>query len=509
MDNGKLIVAKSPVLELKNIQKSFSGIKVLNNVNLQLFEGEVHAVVGENGAGKSTLIKIISGAYQKDSGTFFYKGKEIPQSNPRWMLENGISTIYQEIDVVPDLTVSENILLGNEPLTRTGGINKAAMNRIAQKALNEIGAAEIDINATIATLKIAHQQMIAIAKSLLLNSNVLILDEPTAVFTSTEVKMLFGIIETLKQKGLAIIYISHHLDEIFKIGDRVTVLKDGQLAAGGTIDEFDHDSIVRHMVGRDVDLSKRGESVELGDTVLEVRSISSPGVYEGISFSVHQGEVLGIGGLVGSGRTEIARSIMGIDPIRTGEVLLYGKQRTIKSPKHALSLGMGILPENRKEDGLILRRSVIENAMYTSVVKYSNKGIVPWRKLRHKARKIVQSLNVKYPHLDAEIRFLSGGNQQKVVLTKLLGADCEIIVLDEPTRGVDVGARSEIYAVIQKLKAEGKAILMISSDLIELLSQSDRILVMSKGRIAGELDHREATEEKVLSLALNVGEEAA
>ena len=264
-------------------------------------------MVGENGAGKSTLIKIISGAYQKDSGTYLYKGEDIPQFNPRWMLENGISTIYQEIDVVPDLTVSENILLGNEPLTRTGGINKAEMNRIAQQALNEIGAGDIDTNATIATLKIAHQQMVAIAKSLLLNSNVLILDEPTAVFTSTEVKMLFGIIQTLKQKGLAIIYISHHLDEIFKIG---------QLAATGAIGEFDHDSIVRHMVGRDVDLSKRGESVEVGNAALEVRSISSPGVYEDISFCVHQGEVLGIGGLVGSGRTEIARSIMGIDPIQ-------------------------------------------------------------------------------------------------------------------------------------------------------------------------------------------------
>jgi len=496
---------KEPVLSLQGICKSFSGVRVLNDVDLDLVAGEVHCVVGENGAGKSTLIKIISGAYQADAGTYRLAGKDAFRKSPRWMIENGIETIYQEIDIVPELSVAENISLGHENLTRLGNIDVGKMSGIAESVLREIGADDIDVNQPISNLKVAHQQMVAIARSLAQNGKVLILDEPTAVFTAREVEMLFGVIKGLQKKGLAIVYISHHLDEIFEIGDRVTVLKDGTITTSGTIGNYKHNDIVSYMVGREIDLSHWDES-EIGEVRLQVDGLGHIGEYEDISFSVRAGEIVGIGGLVGSGRSEVARGIMGIDPVDTGEIRIRSEITKIRSPGEALKMGLGLLPENRKEEGLVLGRPVLENALYSSIVKSSRYGFVPWKKLRKKSRDSIDSLSTRYPHPEVEIRFLSGGNQQKVVFAKLLGAECDILILDEPTRGVDVGARTEIYKDMQRLKKEGKAILMISSDLSELLSQSDRILVMSKGSIIGEIPRSEATEEKVLTLALNVSE---
>ncbi len=493
-----------PVLQLKGISKSFSGIKVLDDIDLSLYPGEVHCLVGENGAGKSTLIKIISGAYTSDGGSYILSEEKIQNFNPAEMISKGITTIYQEIEIIPVLTVSENISLGHEPLKRNGSIDSNKMNKIALDSLEQIGAEDIDISRPMGELKMAHQQMASIAKALHLNSKVIIFDEPSAVFSAKEVQLLYKIIKGLKGKGIALVFISHHFDEIFEVGDRVTVLKDGKISARGLIEDFNHDSLVSAMVGREIDLSFRDETVIAGEEALRVENLSSEGLFENINLTVYKGEILGIAGLVGSGRTELAQAIVGIEKVSNGTVFINNSIIKIKSPKEALSKKIGILPENRKDEGLVLIRSVEENGAISSIVTESRFGFVPYKKIKKRVGEIISSLSVKHPGVNSEIRFLSGGNQQKVVLTKLLSAGCDIMILDEPTRGVDVGSRTEIYEEMQKLRKQGKAILMISSDLSEILSQSDRILVMSKGKIAGEFTHSEVTEEKILELALNI-----
>jgi ribose transport system ATP-binding protein len=356
-------------------------------------------------------------------------------------------------------------------------------------------------------LKIAHQQLVAIAKALSLKSRILILDEPTAVFTASEIEMLFRIIRKLKQQGLGLIYISHHLDEIFQIGDRITVLRDGWVTRMGKVQEFDKESLIQAMVGRQIDFSRRGKDDQSGEEILRVENLSRKGVYSGINLALHQGEIVGMAGLVGSGRSEMARGIFGADPISSGQLWLRGRRIRVRSPRQALAYGIGMLPENRKEEGLIQVRPLAENAGYSAVQATSRFGVVPWSRIRSLVRKIIKDVEVRFPSLNSEVRYLSGGNQQKVVIAKWLAARSEVLILDEPTRGVDVGAREEIYKLMQKFKKEGKAILMISSDLPEILTQSDRILVMAKGRIAGEIPRREATEQRVLSLALEAGKE--
>lgn len=497
------VTTSKPVLRLQGINKSFSGVQVLHDISFDLHEGEVHCLVGENGAGKSTLIKIISGAYQPDSGQFSYQGQTIQHLNPRWSLDHGISTIYQEIDTVPVLTVAENISLGNEPLTPAGNIDRSAMRLRAKKVLDDIGT-DIDVDAPVGSLKVAHQQMVVIAKALSLNSKVLILDEPTAVFMASEIDLLFGIIQRLKTQGLAIIYISHHLDEIFQIGDRITVLRDGWVTRTGPVSEFDKNTVVQAMIGREIDFSQRDGSGKPGEEVLRVVNLSRKGVFEKINFALRKGEIVGVAGLVGSGRTEIARGLIGADAVDGGEMFFRGQKIRFRSPRKALAWGMGMLPENRKEEGLIQVRSVMENSSYSAVEANAQIGFVPWQRIKKLVRQIISNLEIRYPSLHSEVRYLSGGNQQKVVLAKWLAAQCDVLLLDEPTRGVDVGARVEIYKLMQRLKKEGKAIFMISSDLPEILTQADRILVMAKGRIVGEIPHEEATEERVLSLALQV-----
>ena len=497
------MTANQPILQLKGIGKSFSGVKVLDDIELDLFPGEVHCLVGENGAGKSTLIKIISGAYQADSGSFYLSGEEITDVTPANMLNRGVTTIYQEIDVIPVLTVSENISLGQEPLSKTGSIDRDKMDRIALESLKQIGAEHIDIHLPMGKLKVAHQQMAVIAKALHHHSKIIIFDEPSAVFSAREVDLLYRIVRGLKEKGIAIIYISHHFDEIFAIGDRVTVLKDGRLSARGMLRDYTHDSLITAMVGRDIDLSYRDSAVVSGNVALKIQNFSLPGVFKEINLEVHQGEIVGIAGLVGSGRTELLQAILGIEKGATGKITLNGKAIKISSPKEALQKKIGILPENRKDEGLVLMRSVEENGAISSIVTESRFGIPPWKKIKQRVHEILSSLSVKFSHIHTEIRFLSGGNQQKVVFAKLLAAGCDILVLDEPTRGVDVGARTEIYQEMQNLRRQRKAILMVSSDLTEILSQSDRIMVMAKGCLAGELSHSEATEEKILALALS------
>ncbi len=495
----------APVLKLEGISKYFSGLQVLHEITFDLYEGEIHCLVGENGAGKSTLIKIISGAYQPDEGKIFYKNQLVKEFTPRQALTNGITTLYQEIDIVPALSVAENISLGNEFLTGTGNIDWKSIRLRAKELLNEIGA-EFDIDIPVGQLKVAQQQMVAIAKALSLDSKIMIFDEPTAVFTASEIEVLFRIIKKLKKQGISIIYISHHLEEIFEIGDRVTVLRDGYVTRSGNIEDFNKNTLVQAMVGRDVDFSQRDKTITRKEEILKVKNLTRNGIYNNINFSLHQGEVVGVAGLVGSGRTEMARGIFGADKIDRGEILINNKQQIIKSPRNALKLSIGMLPENRKEEGLVLVRSVAENGAYCAVEVMATKGIVPWKKIKKLIQQIIKEVGVKCSNTNTEVNNLSGGNQQKVVLAKWLAAGCDILILDEPTRGVDVGARAEIYKIMEELKRQGKAILMISSDLPEILTQSDRILVMSKGEMVGELTSEEATEEKIMGLALQVGE---
>lgn len=498
----------APLLKLINVNKSFSGVQVLHDVSLELSRGEVHCLVGENGAGKSTLIKIISGAYRCDSGELYLENRHLTHLNPRAALGRGIGTIYQEIDVVPVLSVAENISLGHEPRRANGNVDLAAMRQRAARLLADMGV-DLDPDVTVGGLKIAHQQMVAIAKALSLDSRVLILDEPTAVFTAAEVEMLFRIIRRLKQQGLGLIYISHHLEEIFQIGDQITVLRDGRVTRTGPVREFDKKILIQAMVGREIDFSRRGVDFPAGAEILRVEKLSRRGVFSDIDLTLRQGEIVGLAGLVGSGRTEIARAIFGADPITSGQVFCRGRRIRARSPRMALAQGIGMLPENRKAEGLIQVRPVMENAGYSAVQARSRWGRVPWARIRRLVRGIIKQVELRYPSLNSEVRYLSGGNQQKVVIAKWLAAGSSVLILDEPTRGVDVGAREEIYRLMQQFKREGKAILMISSDLPEILTQSDRIVVMAKGRIAGEIPRQEATEEKVLSLALEAAKARA
>jgi ribose transport system ATP-binding protein len=368
--------------------------------------------------------------------------------------------------------------------------------------LDDMGA-NVELGIPVRQLKIAHQQMVAIAKALSLNSKILIFDEPTAVFTGSEIEILFGIIQRLKSQGISIVYISHHLDEIFHIGDRVTVLRDGQLVRTGLVRDFNKDGLVKAMVGREIDFSLRNGAEKVGETVLEVRNLKSDEV-DDVSFEIRHGEIVGIAGLVGAGRTELGRLIIGADPLKSGKVFLLGNELRNHNPTSTMAMGLGMLPESRKEEGLVLGRSMAENIAYSIVQKKSRFGLTPWKQIKNRVNELIGGLNIRPNNPDIQVMYMSGGNQQKVVLSRLLAAGCDVLILDEPTRGVDVGARLEIYKLMQSLKREGKAVLMISSDLPEILTQADRILVMAKGRIAGELSASEATEEKVLKLALEL-----
>ncbi len=498
---------QAPALELRGIGKSFSGVSVLRKIDLEIFPGEVHCIVGENGAGKSTLIKIISGAHPQDEGSLTYLGERLGHFTPGWARDHGIITIYQEIDLIPSLNVTENVFLGNEHRTRLGGIDWRIARSEAERLLRDIGV-HVEVSIPIGRLRLAQQQMVAIAKALSLKSRLIILDEPTAVFTRTEIELLFSVLRKLKAQGIAIVYISHHLDEVFEIGDRVTVLRDGNLIRTERISDISKGALVKAMVGREIDFTRRNGRKGHGSEVLRVEHLTRAGVFDDVSFSLHRQEIVGVAGLVGAGRSDVARALVGASPVDSGSVTVVGVRRHITSPRQALSVGMGMLPESRKEDGLVMIRTVGENIGYALVGVAARWMIVPWRNIRNRVQQIVERVGVRPPRTNVQVANLSGGNQQKVVLGKWLAAGSEVLVLDEPTRGVDVGARADIYGLMQQLREDGKAILMVSSDMTEILTQSDRILVMAQGRIVGELVGADATEEKVLSLALRLGEAA-
>jgi len=488
------------ILELNHISKTFPGVVALDDVHFDLRKGEVHVLLGENGAGKSTLVKILSGAYQKTSGTILLNQQEIHIKNPKHSQELGISTIYQELNLVPHLSVGENIFLGREPANRFGVVDFKKLFAKAQNILNDFGVL-IDARSLVKDLGIAKQQMVEVAKALSLDASIVIMDEPTSALTEQEIEELFKIIKSLKANGISIIYISHRLEEIFEIGDRITVLRDGKWIGTKSIAEVTQSELIRMMVNRELKDKFPKQKAKRGNEVLRIENLSNDHLKE-ISFSLCVGEVLGIGGLLGSGRTELARAIFGVDKIDSGKIFIKGQNYKIGSPRSSINSGIGYLTEDRKSQGLILNLSVKDNVCLPSINRFSKFGVMNSKKERATVEKYVKELHIKTPGLNQKIMYLSGGNQQKVVMSKWLCSNVDILIFDEPTRGIDVGSKVEIYQLMNRLTAEGVGILMISSELPEILGMSDRILVMHDGRITGEFLTEEATQEMILKCAL-------
>ena len=490
------------MLEMTGIQKYFPGVHALDNCQFNLKAGEVHALIGENGAGKSTLMKILSGVYIKDGGTVTLDGKEI---NVRSTLEAqhlGISIIHQEINLMQDLTVSENIYIGREPMTGFM-LNKRAQDEQTNRLLDSLHLSDIRAGTRVRTLTVAKQQMVEIAKALSFdNTRILIMDEPTAALTESEIEDLFTFIRMLKQKGVGIIYISHRMEELKIIADRVTVMRDGQYVGTRDMADVELSEIISMMVGRVIYEEPKTKSSVPDDApvVLEVKNLCSPAVKD-VSFKLKKGEILGLSGLMGAGRTETARLICGADPRTSGEIFVKGKLVHIKTPNDAVKAGIGYLSEDRKRFGLCLGLSVADNVALPNLETHVTGPVVNDGKIQATTSKYIDKIRIKTPGARTKARSLSGGNQQKVVLAKWLERDCDILIFDEPTRGIDVGAKSEIYRLMNDLVQQGKSIIMISSEMPELLRMSDRIVVMCEGVKTGELSIEEASQEKIMTLA--------
>jgi ABC-type sugar transport system ATPase subunit len=502
IDNSKT----TPLLEMRGISKRFGGIQALSEVDFSLRSGEAMALVGENGAGKSTLIKTLAGAYPRDSGTIQLDGRPVEIRSPSDAQRLGIAVIYQEFNLTPNQTVAENIFLHAPQrrgglLGRLGLIDKAARTRAAVELMRQVGST-IDPNSRVAGLPVAQQQLTEIAKALAQDARIIVMDEPTAALPDEEVEKLFAIIGRLRQRGIAVVFVSHRLDEIRRICDRVTVLRDGKNA--GLIERIGDASderLIALMVGRAVETLFPKTNMQQGGVVLSVRDLSSKGLLKGIGFDLRRGEILGFAGLIGAGRTETARCIFGADPIESGELRLDDQPITLRSPQDAVALGIGYVPEDRKQQGLILGMSVRDNMTLTVLRRISRRGIINWKVVAASAYAYVTSLRLRPPRIDLPVQQLSGGNQQKVVLAKWLALKPRVLILDEPTRGIDVGAKAEVHALIDQLANEGIGIILISSELPEVIHMSDRILVMAEGEIVGELARAEVSQERVLELA--------
>ena len=494
------------VLELKNIYKSFPGVKVLEDVTLQVRPGEVHALMGENGAGKSTLMKILMGIYKADQGSIFLEGKETVIHGPKDAMSKGISMIHQELNTVLDMEVAENVFVGRELLKK--GFEKLKIVDIARmreetgKYFREMNI-DIDPRAKMRTLSVAEMQLVEIVKAISLNSRIIVMDEPTSAITEKEATVLFAQIERLKKQGVAIIYISHKMDEIFRISDTITVLRDGQWIGTKPAKELDNDMLIKMMVGRELTDIYPKDPVEIGDVILEVKNLSRGKKVRDASFSLRKGEVLGIAGLVGAGRSELVETIFGLYPKTGGQIFLHGKEVHIKSAADAIKNKMALITEDRKQTGLNLIVSVKENIASVSIGKLSNHGIVNDKKINEVSEKYIKELKIKTPDGNAIVGNLSGGNQQKVVLAKWLLDEPDIIIFDEPTRGIDIGAKRDIYLLINNLAKEGKAVIVISSEMAEVMGICDRILVMAEGRINGEVQREEFSQEVIMGYASN------
>ena len=493
----------SALLTMKNIKKSFSGVAALKNAELELNKGEVVALMGENGAGKSTLMKILTGIYSKDEGTVTFEGKEVEYKSVSESEEAGIAIVHQELNMMNDLTVAQNLFIGKE---RKKGIfiDDAKMAGDAKELFKKLNV-DINPNVKIGSLTVGKQQMVEIAKAISTNAKVIVFDEPTAALTDSEIEELFKVINDLRAKGTGIIYISHRMDEINVISDKVIVMRDGEYVGTLVTKECTKDDIIKMMVGRTVFMEPKTKSDVSADAevVLRCENLNRGKHVKNVSFDLRKGEILGFSGLMGAGRTEVARLIFGADPMDSGKIYIHGKEVSIKSTKDAVNAGIGYLSEDRKRYGLLVDKSVEENTCLSSLEKFTKGLFIDGSKSKSVSEKYVQELRTKTPSVTQIIKKLSGGNQQKVVIAKWLVKDSEILIFDEPTRGIDVGAKSEIYDLMERLVKEGKSIIMISSELPEVLRMSDRVVVMCEGRITGCLDISEASQEGIMTCATN------
>jgi ABC-type sugar transport system ATPase subunit len=491
---------EQPLLEVRDISKRFPGVQALDQAHLDVNRGEVLALVGENGAGKSTMMKILSGVYQPDSGTILMDGQEVTPKDPVTARDDlGISIIYQEFNLALNLSVAENIYLGRFP-TRRGFVHFDRLYREAGDFLELLGA-NLDPRASVSRLTVAQRQMVEIAKAISYQAKLLIMDEPTAALTTRETETLFELARGLREKGVGIIFITHRLDEIFEIADRVTVLRDGKTVGTRPIGEADRGTVVRMMVGRDLSELFADKESQIGGPLLEVQHLSTPDLLDDVSFELRQGEIVGLFGLLGAGRTDLARALFGVGPTPSGEVRLGGKRVTVRSPADATRVGLGYVPEDRKLHGLVLPMTVRENVTLAVLRELSQATVVRRPQERKMTDRFIEDLDIRTPSREQKVNNLSGGNQQKVVVAKWLASDPKVLILDEPTRGIDVGAKAEVHAIMAHLAEQGVGILMISSELPEVLAMSDRILVMHKGRITGEFTREQATKENVMMAA--------
>ncbi len=492
----------APLISVQKLCKSFPGVRALHDVEFELNEGEVHAVMGENGAGKSTLMKILAGVYVRDSGEIVFKGQPINLNSPRDAQAAGIGIIHQELQLMNDLTVAQNIFIGREPRRAFGLLlDENALNRKTRELLAHMSLT-LDPRTIVGTLTVAKQQMVEIAKALSYDSRVLIMDEPTAALNNAEIAELFKMIRELKSRGVGIVYISHKMDELKQIADRVTVLRDGEYVATVDAAATPIERIIGLMVGRTISDARIEGARAAGEIALEVRNLNCGPLVRDVSFTLRKGEILGFAGLMGAGRTEVARAVFGADAPQSGEVIVAGRKVSIRAPRQAVANGIGYLSEDRKRFGLAVGMNVESNIVMSNLEKFlSLSFFLRKQAIRKTAERYIRMLNIRTPSSTQEVRLLSGGNQQKIVVAKWLSRDCDILFFDEPTRGIDVGAKAEIYKLLRSLADEGKAIVMISSELPEILRMSDRIVVMCEGRITGELSPGEATQERIMQLA--------
>ncbi len=488
-------------IEMKGINKSFGSNQVLKDAGFLLKDGEVHALMGENGAGKSTLMKILTGVYTRDAGTVHVDGKEVVYKSPQEAEKAGIVFIYQELNVLFDLTVEENLFMGKEITKGFGICDKKAMRKKAQEVMDKMGV-NIPINAVMSDLSVGQQQMVEICKALMVDAKVLIMDEPTAALTQSETEGLFKLIKSLRKKGVSIVYISHRMEEIFELCDRITILRDGTYVGTENIKDINMDDIVRMMIGREIgERYPKREGIKIGDEVLTVENLTKGKTFQNVNFGVHAGEVLGVSGLMGAGRTEIMHAIFGNLPYDSGRILMNGEIVNIKCARDAINAGIGFITEDRKTEGLLLEKSIAENIELANLGKVSDKSIISKSKGKELVKKGIEEFRIRCFGPEHECANLSGGNQQKVVFAKWVYTDPKVLIMDEPTRGVDIGAKKEIYSVINDLAAKGVAIIMVSSELPEVLGMSDRIMVVHEGKITGIIDAAQADQEKVMTLA--------
>ena len=492
----------TPLISVNQLCKSFPGVRALHEVNFELLPGEVHALMGENGAGKSTMMKILAGVYMRDTGEILYDGKPANFTSPREAQALGVGIIHQELQLMNHLTVAQNIFIGREPRSRFGVfLDENRLNAQARDILSRMHV-DLDPRTIVGTLTVARQQMVEIAKALSFDSRVLIMDEPTSALNETEIHELFRIIREQKERGVGIVYISHKMDELKQISDRVTVLRDGEYVGTVVTRDTSIETIIGMMVGRKLSDAPFHGAGDHGEVALEVKHLNAGPLVKDVSFALHKGEILGFAGLMGAGRTEVARAIFGADPVQSGEIFVKGVKASIRTPRDAVARGIGYLSEDRKQFGLAVGMDVESNIVMSNLRKFLALNVFLRRaQIRKTATHFVKLLGIRTPSVTQEVRLLSGGNQQKIVIAKWLERDCDVLFFDEPTRGIDIGAKSEIYKLLRTLAEQGKAIVMISSELAEVLRMSDRIVVMCEGRITGELSAGQATQESIMHLA--------